>query len=69
MTSGQMETDIDYSIEPKNRLTISLERDKMDYYDFKLLDNLTGNGIICKVKRGTGFIGSCKPIGDVEIES
>jgi hypothetical protein len=69
-TFGYMETKVDYSTKYTNRkFTVSLERDKLDYYDFKIIDNHTKRGLICKVKRNKGFTGTCIPIGDVEIES
>lgn len=68
-THGFMETTIDYSKKLDRKFEISIKRDSEGYYDFKLIDKLTKKGLQCKVKKGGGFTGSCKPIGGIEIES
>lgn len=66
MTWG-MTTDIDYSLKHGRHMTLSLQMDKLGYYDFMIVDNHSQNGLMCKVGKKQGFI-SCIPLGVLEIE-
>lgn len=68
-TFGHMLTDVDYNKHLKRIFKVSLKRDGYGFYDFEMIDKHTNKGLRCKVEIGKGFVGSCKPIGDVEVES